>query len=151
MFAYFKLKINTFLLYPSFLRKPHCLQRENTVSRALVVKVNEKVIGCVWHCTPWCASLELWQLAERKVFSQTWIWGWWNLLNIFSTLPGHIRWFSPAAAFAPPSPFLQEAPCWDLPFSSVSEHPGGQWRVPGLRVGRPEYLLRLWDKPILRP
>ena len=59
MFAHFKLKINTFPLYLFCIRKQHCLQRENTVSRVTGLVVNAKVIGCVWHHTPWYASLRL--------------------------------------------------------------------------------------------
>lgn len=59
--------------------------------------------------------LRLWQLAERKALSQTWIWRWWNLLSIFSTLSGNIRWVSPAAvslSYLIPARRQEAARCW---------------------------------------
>lgn len=89
MFPYFKLKIN----FPplSLLYKEATLPPKGNASRASIVVVNIKVIGCMWHHTLWGEVLhsDCDSLLKERILNQTWIWQGWNLLNIFYLIRKH--------------------------------------------------------------
>lgn len=94
-FAYFKFEIN-FLPLALLFKVP----KRKTLFPQLQL-LNAKVTGSIWHHTLWGEALDsdCDSLLKESFLSQTWIWRWWNLLNI-SVLSGNIRWFSSAAVSA---------------------------------------------------